>query len=1040
MKTKILTFWLLLSVLGVTSLQAQYFGRNKANYESFDFKVYQSPHFEIYQYLNNPERLEEFTKEAEQWYLLHQRILDDTIKGRNPIVLYDDHADFQQTNAIMGAVGVGTGGVTEALKNRVVLPFAMSNQQTNHVLGHELVHAFQYNLIINGDSTSLQSLGNLPLWMVEGLAEYLSIGSVDAHTAMWMRDAVLNDDVPSLKDLQNPKYFPYRYGQAFWAFLTGLKGDEIIEPFFVATAKYGFEMACTKDLGMSSKNLSTLWEQALKRHFGQYLNATEDRLVGKELITKENSGEINIAPQISPNGRYVIFLSEKDLFSIDLFLADARTGKIIRKEASSRKGGDIDDLDYIESAGSWSPDSKQFAFTAFSKGRNILVINDVESGKTLKELPIKGVQAFSNPAWSPDGKTIVVTGLVEGQTDLYAVNIRTGAVEQLTNDANSEMHPHWAVDGSYLVFSTDQLSRERGRTNGKWVFNLAKMDLASRQVENIDIFPGADNLNPVLDTAGNIIFLSNRDGFRNLYQYEPATGKVYQLTDLLTGVSGITPYAPAISIDRRRDKLLYTYFSKNKYNIYRASPQDFLHKEVDPNAVDFAAATLPRVNPQASALVDQQLRETSPTADVADSSLTMVPYKPKFQLDYIGGSAGVGVGTSNTFGTQTGVAGGVDMLFSDMLGSNQVFASLALNGEITDFGGAAAYINRDNRINWGGSLSHIPFRSFAFGGTGFEPIQIGDGTYLSLADTFYVQRIFEDRISAFAYYPFSTILRVEGNATYSRYSSRLDQYVNYYETDGTYIGNLIGQEKEKLDSPRGFNLWNTGAALVGDKASFGVVGPLSGSRFRLGVDQYFGEYNFTAFTADYRKYEFFRPFGLAFRALHYGRYGAGSNDLYPMFIGSSWYVRGYNTGSAGKFLEKNGRDFDELFGSKILVSNFEVRIPFTGPERLALIKSGVFFTELALFADAGVAWHSFDQFNGAIYRLDSEGNPIIDPTTGQPLVDYFKAKPIFSTGVSMRVNLFGAMILEPYYAFPLKTDKGLELGQGTFGLNIIPAW
>nr|HQU61363.1 basic secretory protein-like protein [Saprospiraceae bacterium] len=336
MKTKILTFWLLLSVLGVTSLQAQYFGRNKANYESFDFKVYQSPHFEIYQYLNNPERLEEFTKEAEQWYLLHQRILDDTIKGRNPIVLYDDHADFQQTNAIMGAVGVGTGGVTEALKNRVVLPFAMSNQQTNHVLGHELVHAFQYNLIINGDSTSLQSLGNLPLWMVEGLAEYLSIGSVDAHTAMWMRDAVLNDDVPSLKDLQNPKYFPYRYGQAFWAFLTGLKGDEIIEPFFVATAKYGFEMACTKELGMSSKNLSTLWEQALKRHFGQYLNATEDRLVGKQLLSKENAGEINIAPEISPNGRYVIFLSEKDLFSIDLFLADARTGEVIRKVASSR--------------------------------------------------------------------------------------------------------------------------------------------------------------------------------------------------------------------------------------------------------------------------------------------------------------------------------------------------------------------------------------------------------------------------------------------------------------------------------------------------------------------------------------------------------------------------------------------------------------------------------------------------------------------------------------------------------------------------------
>ena len=1029
---------LLLLVLATSGLQAQYFGRNKANYETFDFEVYQSPHFEIYQYLDNPERLKEFAKEAEQWYNLHQRILDDTIKVRNPIILYNDHADFQQTNAIMGSIGVGTGGVTEALKNRVVMPFAMSAQQTNHVLGHELVHAFQYDLIINGDSTSLQSLSNLPLWLVEGLAEYLSIGSVDAHTAMWMRDAVLNDDVPSIKGLDNPKYFPYRYGQAFWAFLTGLKGDQIIRPFFIATAKYGFEQACMQELGMSSKNLSTLWEQSLKRHFGQFLNATEDRLVGKQLLGENNAGQINIAPQISPNGRYAIFLSEKDIFSIDLYLADARTGKVIRKVASSRKNGHIDDFDYIESAGSWSPDSKQFAFTAFSKGHNILVINDVESGKTVRELPIKGVQAFSNPAWSPDGRTIVVSGLVEGQTDLYAINIRTGSVEQLTNNAYSELLPHWSDDGSYLVFSTDQLSRERGRTNGKWVFNLAKMDLSSRQIENIDIFPGADNLNPVLDTAGNIIFLSNRDGFRNIYQYETATGKVYQLTDILTGVSGITPYAPAISIDRRRDNLLYTYFSKNDYNIYRANPKDFLHKEVAPTAVDFAAATLPRVNDKAPVLVDQQLKDALPEAEIADTSLTTIDYKPKFQLDYVGGSAGVGVGTSNTFGTQTGVAGGVDMLFSDMLGSNQLYTSLALNGEITDFGGAAAYINRDKRINWGGSLSHIPFRSYAFGGTGFETLDISGGTYLALADTFYVQRIFEDRLSAFAFYPFSTTLRVEGSASYSRYSSRLDQYVNYYETDGQYVGNVIGQKRDKLDSPRGFNLWNTGGALVGDKASFGVVGPLAGSRFRLGVDQYFGEFNFTSLTADYRKYEFFKPFGLAFRILHYGRYGKGGDDLYPMFVGSSWYVRGYNTSSAGKFLENNGRNFDELFGSKMLVSNFEARLPFSGPEKLALIKSGIFFTELAVFADAGIAWFTFDQFNGPIYRLDSEGNPILDPVTGNPLTDYYQAKPVFSTGVSLRVNLFGALVLEPYYAFPFSKEMGL--GDGTFGLNIIPAW
>lgn len=1031
--------WLLLVLLAASGLRAQYFGRNKANYESFDFEVYQSPHFEIYHYLNNPERLKEYTQEAERWYEMHQRVLKDTIKARNPIVLYDNHADFQQTNAISGSIGEGTGGVTEAFKNRVVLPLAMSHQQSHHVLGHELVHAFQYNMILNGDSTSLSSLGNLPLWMVEGLAEYMSIGSVDAQTAMWMRDAVLRDDVPTLKDLQNPgEYFPYRYGQVFWAFLTGLKGDEVIEPFFVATAKYGLEAACMQVLSMSEKNLSELWVQAMKAHFGQFIDAKEDRMVGKQLLSKENAGEINIAPEISPNGRYVIFLSEKDLFSIDLFLADARTGEIIRKVASSRKASHIDDFSYVESSGSWSPDSKEFAFVAVSKGRNILIIKEALTGKTVKEMPLEGVQAFSNPSWAPDGKNIVVAGLVEGQIDLYSVNIRSGKVEQLTNDAYSEMLPHWSEDGSYLVFSTDQMSRERGRNYGRWYFNLARLDISSGAITNYDVFPGADNLNPVIDSAGNIIFLSNRDGFRNLYQFEPATGKAYQLTNLITGVSGITHYAPAISIAPRRGRVLYTYFSQKGYSIYRAGPDDFLYKEVSPDSVDFTAAVLPRVNPRATGLVDQQLRELPATADIADDSLAAIPYKPKFKLDYVGGSAGVGVGTSNTFGTQTGLAGGVDMLFSDILGNNQLYTSLALNGEITDFGGAVAYINRDKRLNWGGSVSHIPFRSFGFGGTGFEEL---DNTFLVVADTFFVQRIFEDKASVFAFYPFSTTLRVEGSASYARYSSRLDRYVNFYQTDGFYIGNLIGQKREKVDiGATGFNLFNTGAALVGDKAVFGLVGPLEGQRFRLGIDRYFGEFDFWFATADYRRYHFFKPFGLAFRALHYGRYGNGSEEgLYPMFVGSSWYVRGYNTGNVGNFLSENGRRVDELFGSKMLVSNFEVRLPFSGPERLAVVKSGVFFSELALFLDGGVAWYDFGQFDGDILLLDGEGNPIKGPT-GEPIVNYYEAKPIFSTGASLRINLFGAMVLEPYFAFPIMTEKNLKLGDGSFGLNIIPAW
>jgi len=1017
---------LLVALFFVQQVQAQYFGRNKPRYETFEFEVTNTPNFEIYHYLDDEGRVKNLADWSEQWYTLHQAVLLDTFQRRNPMIFYNNHADFQQTNAIRGPVSVGTGGVTEGLKNRVVMPIATSNQQTHHVLGHELVHAFQYNMIINGDSTSLNNLQNLPLWMVEGLAEYMSVGRVDAHTAMWMRDAVIQDDVPSIKDLSNPKYFPYRYGQAFWAFVTGYQGDKIVKDYFMQTAKYGLENATDSIFNMGIENLSEMWVSTLKNHYNKYIGDKEENFVGREMLKDEEAGKMNFAPVISPNGQYAIFLSEKNLFSIDLFLADARTGEVLRTVASTRRTSHIDDFDFIESAGTWSPDSKRFAVTAYSKGRNILIIKDVFSGKTVDEIALEGVPAFSNPDWSPDGKTIVVSGQVDGQTDLFLVNVQTKQVERLTNDGYSEMLPKWSNDGSKIVFSSDQLSIAGKRTHGKWTFNLAILDVNSGATENLNIFPGADNLNPIWDNQDNIIFLSNRDGFRNMYKYDIAADKVYQLTDFLTGVSGITHYAPAISASRtdRRYRVLYTHYWKNGYNIYRANAEDFLNKEVDRFEVDMTPAELPKINENAVTVVDQNLAILDNLSGLDPDSLQEEEYEAKFKLDYVSGGGGIGVGNVTGLGTVTGAAGGVNLLFSDILGNNQLFTSLSLNGEIFDFGGTAAYINQKNRIGWGVSLSHIPYRTGRFGYAGIDTLNFNtdDGSIRVPAQHYVLDNIrtFEDKIGAFAQYPFSQNVRVEAGASYSIYSNRVDRFDNYYDQ----FGRLIAQDREKIDPEEaGLNLFSgqlatLNAALVGDNSYFGIASPLDGWRYRFGVERYIGDINAYSVTADYRRYFRVDPVTFAIRGMHYGRYGR-DDDFFPLFIGQPWFIRGYEFSEANEILPRNNRSVDDLVGNKVLISNFEVRIPFTGPKQLAVIPSKFLFTELALFLDGGLAFNSFEEF-------DTEGPE--GQLNTQP-------QPLFSAGASLRVNVFGALILEPYYAFPL-----LEETRGVFGLNIVPGW
>jgi Tol biopolymer transport system component len=1007
------------------TLDAQYFGRNKPRYESFDFKVLQTPHFEIYHYLDNSQLVTALANQAEHWYLLHQATLQDTFKQKNPLIFYNDHADFQQTNAVFGEISIGTGGVTEGLKNRVVLPIAMSNAQTKHVLGHELVHAFQYHMILAGDSTSMQHLANLPLWMIEGLAEYMSIGRVDANTSLWMRDAVLNDKVPRLKDLYNPQFFPYRWGQAFWAFVAGLKGDGVITPLFVTTAKYGFDEACRQVLGMKEEELSKLWVSAIKDHYGQFLGDKKERFVGRPFISKDKKGgRLNIGPVLSPNGKYVLFLSEKDLFSIDFYLADANTGDVIRKVHSSTRNGHLDDINFIESAGTWSSDSKQVAFVGVRKGQNVLVLKNLK-GKTLETFEVPGVPAFSNPAWSPDGKSIVVAGLADGQVDLFQVFLKNKNVVRLTNDHYSEMHPAWAPNGNTLAFATDQLSFERNAE--RWTFNIAFMDMGDgegKQVKIPEVFFGADNLNPVFDASGNVLFLSDRDGFRNLYQFEPASGKVFQMTELLTGISGITPYAPALtaSIKENRDRVFFTHYFKGGHNIYKAKTEDFLHREVAPDSVNFDAATLLRVNKRAPDLVEANLSKLNELPELPASELKPIAFKPKFKLDYVGGGGvGVGVGGGPYYnGTTTGLSGNVDLLFGDILGDQMIFTSIFMNGEIFDAGAQVAYINQKKRLGWGVSLSHLPYSSGRFGYAGLDTLPIDDSPN-AVFDHFIFDRIrtFEEKIGVFAQYPFSRTLRVEGGASLALYSNRVDRYDQYYDA----FGRLIYQDRNKVDAEKvGLRLFNgnlatANLALVGDNSYFGLASPVKGYRYRLGVERYFGDFNFYNLTADYRRYVYVKPFTLAARLMHFGRYGKDGNSFYNIFLGYPWFMRGFEVNASNEILLKNGRSIDELYGSKIGLANFEIRMPFTGPENFALIKSKFFFTELSFFTDGGLAWDVFKK------------------PADNPQLREFEFNPLFSAGVSLRINLFGALILEPYYAWPLLKDT-----QGVFGLNIVPGW
>jgi len=1045
----------LLSLIGALffsfEARAQYFGQNKVRYKNLKFKVYRTPHFEIYYYIKNDSLVKRFAQESELWYTIHQQVFRDTFKKPNPIILYADHPDFQQTTAIDGDIGVGTGGVTEGLKNRVVMPIMETNQTTRHVIGHELVHAFQYHLLLGRDSAIYENLGNMPLWMIEGMAEYLSLGKKDAFTAMWMRDAYLNKNIPTIRDLtETNKYFPYRYGEAFWSFVGSTYGDTVIVPFFKNTARFGLDYGIRRTFGYDDKTLSNLWKNAIESAYKPLLKDTTQKPAGKKIIDNKNSGELNVAPALSPDGNYLAYLSEKDLFTIDLFLADAHTGKAIRKLTSKISNTRIDEFNFIESAGAWSPDSKQFAFSIFSHGRNGMLVVSVPDGKVLHDISMGKAEQFSNLSWSPDGKSVVFQGLSEGQGDLYLYNFDAKKVYQLTNDKYSDYQPSFSRDGKKIIFSSDRTTYDR--SNAQAIsFNLAELDLATGKIVDIPVFDGANNLDPQYSSDGKqVYFLSNRDGFRNLYRYTFADGKVEQMTDLFTGISGITEYSPAISISKN-DDIVYSYYSAQKYALYNAKTSDFTPKVVDPKSTNFDAAMLPPFRSVGVDLINSNLNNYLAYPRIPTDSIRLTPYRPQFKLDYLA-SSGVGASVSQ-FGP--GLSSGIQGVFSDILGHNLLFGGLDVNGQIYDFGGQFIYINQQGRWNFGIGLSHIPYQFANYSATS-TTFTYKTTTIPAIAENYDIIRSFQDQLNLFTSYPLSKVSRIEfgtGLAHYyyrvDRYSTIYDQSYNYLTSNHTHIPNDVYNADP---TNRGlqlipFTIYSLNTAIVGDNSFFGIASPLNGFRYRIQAEYDFGTYQFFAPSIDLRKYWRLAPVTLAARLYGYGRFGE-SSGLYPIYIGYPFYIRGYepqtfyNTNSTST----NNFTINDLSGQRMALANFEVRLPFTGPEKLSAIKSKFFFSELNLFADAGLAWSAGDRIDfktnptllQTIPVTDASGNQVFDPTTGKPLNSYIYSKvPAFSFGVSLRVNLFGYFILEPYFAYPINRT---DISKPVFGLGFTPGW
>ncbi len=992
-------------------LNAQYYGRNKVQYQKFDFKVMKTRHFDIYFYLQDEQTVKMAGLMAERWYSRLSRMFNHELKGRQPLILYGSSPEFQQTTVIPEILGEGTGGVTESFKRRIVLPYGASLAETDHVIGHELVHAFQYDIMAQGHSD--QARGNesalrIPLWFIEGMAEYLSIGPVDPNTSMWMRDAVRIKKLPQISKLDNSyKYFPYRWGQAVWAYITGRWGDEVIGKMMKSVGRSGdYQVILESVLGVKLKQLSADWHKSMQDAYGPLLEKTQvtDKFA-KALFKGVETNPYNIAPSISPNGKELVFLSSRDLFSIDLFLADADKGTVKRKIISTAVDPHFESIQFIKSAGSWDATGDKFVFGGVAKGRPVLTILNMKKDKIEREIPFGELAEILSPAWSPDGRYITFSALTGGVSDVFIYDLTENVLKQMTRDVYADLQPVWSPDGKTIAFVTERFS-----TNLEWVdvghYELALLDVESGRIQKLLGFPNGKNINPqwTADSKG-LYFLSDQNGKTDLYRIDIVSGKIFQVTNLYTGISGITDLSPAISVAQETGRVVFSGYQDSYYTVYSIDDAKTLEGQSFLAQFERNPAILPpRAEPEGALL---GLLKNPLFGLPKDTNFAVSNYKPKLALDYLSPpSIALGVDRYGTYG-----AGGISAYWSDMLGYHTVVTTAFTGSRIIDTSGVLAYLNNKGRFNWGTAAQRIvyPYPYYLI----FQ--NPDDGLIYEIEDVF---RLINYDLSVFGSYPFSQVSRFSLSAGFRIQEFNHTVYTRIYDPTTGFL--LDYQKTHPNDVPGALKFGYMTAGYYYDTGIFGATSPILGQNFGVAVSPAIGNINFTTVSADFRKYMMpIKPFTLAFRALHLGRYGKDSEDnrFYPLYIAYWDLVRGYESVSTAELNEYQADptkafNFNRLFGSKMIIGNVELRFPLLGILGIGKGYYGAWPLEFYGFFDWGIAYA--DNLNPQWWS--NVGDTVEDV---KPWFAGGNRKAIRSYGIGLRTNLFGYLILGLNYVYPM---------------------
>jgi hypothetical protein len=795
-----------------------YYGKNRVIYERFPWKTYSSEHFTIYFYLDDPKILKNVVDTAESAYRRISQDLKHDLAEPVPLLYYTTFTDFEQSNVFQ--VSEGVLGVSEPVLFRIGIHGDMALDELQNLIAHELAHIFEFDILWGRQGGALTAASQPPLWTFEGLSEYAT-GEWSAWSTLILRDAVLNDRVPEFAvsgELQSryplPREPAYDFGHAIYEYIVERYGPNAIRDLWQGL-KGGSPLIGRRD---PLEKVFKLKTREFQQQFRKYLR---DRF--KDFFGRENPEDYSVplGPEfpmnpyyfafshaVSPSGDLVATITyNAQANEMDIVLLSAKDGRVLRNITR----GYTSKYEYIKyevdpSLGkclAWSPDGDRLAFFARHGRRHSLFLLSVLSGETVQEIELD-VDQPAGPCYTPDGRRLLFAAFVRGRRDVFALDLASAKVSNLTDDEFYEKAPAVSPDGTSVVYSI-----RVGATDKLFLSPLADF----KTKKQLTFGPG-QTVCPAFAADGRTVFFSGdgRDAY-NVYSLDLVTGEVVRYTDVRTG--NFFP-APLPGSRGEPARLVFSAFNKGAFQLFRTT----------------AAGTPEPAAPFVVLPAEAKIERYSPvlTFDIVPDKIK--PHQGMGKL-YVTSRPPADVILS----TDGSIYGGSAIAFSDILADHafQVSAYQVRDYQSFDIG----YLNQRGRLQWMARLFkyaifYYPYEYY------YDPTL---WNWATTADAIASREIKGAAVSAF--YPFNMYYRAEASFGFYNYSEDTYQAGLAVADQGGYFinGNMV----------------TATFSLTGETTIFkNPYGPASGQTFQISVSPSLpvskSFLRNTTFQADLRKY------------------------------------------------------------------------------------------------------------------------------------------------------------------------------------------